>query len=116
MRLPVLLLSLLSAHALTASLFGGASAQRREIPIFEQPTWWSGETLSDEFETPPQAESLSDPCLWHPESTDPEECYLPPPAPLVDVDETAYDEVPDIPCITTDDGCSMEAAAGIMVE
>ena len=92
-------------------------------PVFESHDWWAGEalSLSDEVAKAPEAARALDPC-WYDAACDcwqgAEECS---------VDETTAPPsfvrpsfVPDtdtfdlsVPCITTDEGCTLEARAGV---
>jgi len=93
----------------------GDVAGYRLPPIYEQPSWWAGETYALEdgvpAAEPPAAAVLNDACWWAPE-----ECGLPL-EPIVaaahPLDEAYARLVADLPCITTDDECTLEQRAGL---
>ena len=92
--------------------------RRGPLHTFETEAWWSGEalTLSEEVSMAPEVEASRDPCWWN---TD--ECETPS-VPISYVDNilsttTVNDVLTEgIPCVTTDDGCTLEARAGIVPE
>ena len=92
--------------------------RRGPLHTYETEAWWSGEalTLSEEVAMAPEVEASRDPCWWN---TD--ECETPS-VPISYVDNilsatTVNDVLTEgIPCVTTDDGCTLEARAGIVPE
>ena len=109
-------------RGLAATPFPGAAAppvprsgrhRREPPPAYLHSSWWEGEVLDDDAPHAPAAPELTDPSCFF--AT--EECELPElrePALYREQDVLGLHE-PRVPCLTTEEGCTLEAGAGLGV-
>jgi len=89
--------------------------RRPAAPVYEFDEWWEGEELhvSDVVADASEVEASRDPCWWNADECETAAAPLGATAPP-DVSAVANLLELELPCITTDVGCTVEAKAGII--
>ena len=97
---------------------GAVGSSRRHKPVYESREWWTPEAQYVEDLPASSSPGLhvqdltADPCWWAQE-----ECTVPESMPVLTVEHKGTPTLSaNLPCITTTDGCDLEAQAGLTAE
>jgi len=104
-----------------------ATGRRPPTPAFMDPSWWEGERLLLEEDgdqtssaarpaAPLEDDALTDPCFWQPMD---DGCRLESELPALFLEQLhAVDtlQLPPMPCVSSDIGCTLEHGAGLAGE